>query len=355
MLKQVFVESESNNLRTLKSAIADFERIYATWIETGISSDNMKWALYTFAAEVFESKVPSVENPNQNKGGNMLFLEKRDVQYASKGKNNSLFFCFSKWINSGIWDEGAFVEELKRKYSESEKPPLERFLLYKIWILEQKDIDEGMPAAVKLAYEGNLSRENLISLLTKIHYLNRYAIALPCEVDYKKIKEGFKSRIEKIKQGEVDEPACHSLITNDSLDEEAYQLYRSIEKLEDQMSAWGNRRLFAAYINGETELSCHSLKGYYVDEFDDDLLDLFEKQYGDACNEIKSDYAVALMGLVFDSTSYSTEENFANSKRNFEKLINWLNTQNSGDAIATIINKSFVNWIQESRIMQMQQ
>ena len=353
LLKQVFTESKSNNLRTLKSAIADFERIYAAWLETGISSDNMKWALYTFAAEVFDSKAPPVENHNQNKKGDLFFLEKRDVQYANKGKYSSSFYAFGKWINSGIWSKESFAEELKRKYEEVERSPLDRLLLYSFWSLEQKDIDEGLPPAVDLAYKGELSREDMISLLAAIHALKKNSITLPCEVDYRKLSDGFDQRIKKVKRGEICEPRCHRFVTGDQIDDEAHELYKRIEKMEDMISAWDNRRLFIAYLRSEDELSSYSLKGLYIEEFDDELLDLFKKQYCCACNEDKRDCALALLGLVFDSTSYSTKENFANSRRNFEKLIKWLSTQNGRDSIATIINKSFISQIQESRIMQM--
>ncbi len=77
LLKQVFDESQSYNLRTLKSALADFERVYEAWSETGIATDNMKWALYTFTAQVFISKTPPQKEPEDTK-------RKTDFLYVSK-------------------------------------------------------------------------------------------------------------------------------------------------------------------------------------------------------------------------------------------------------------------------------
>ena len=83
LIKQVFLESKSFNLRTLKSALADFERIYAAWQETDIATNNMKWALYTFAAELFISKVPQkkeAETPRRNNSFSLVVEE--DKQYV---------------------------------------------------------------------------------------------------------------------------------------------------------------------------------------------------------------------------------------------------------------------------------
>ena len=70
------------------------------------------------------------------------------------------------------FDVNGFIKELEDRYSETEEPPVVRFLHYYFWSLQQADIDEGLPQALNFAYDGELSRDNLISLLTKIHYLN---------------------------------------------------------------------------------------------------------------------------------------------------------------------------------------
>ena len=353
LIKQVFLESKSFNLRTLKSALADFERIYAAWQETDIATDNMKWALYTFAAELFISKVPQkkeAETPRRNNSFSLVVEE--DKQYVYKGKNQSSFSAFTRWICKGAWDKSAFIQELQNKYSQMERSPLERFLLYHFWSLEQKDVDEGMLAAIELAYKGELSRENLISVLTKIHVLKEYSIELPCEVSYEKMEEGFKLRLERIKQGAVSEPRCHTFAEGSQIDEDAHHLYKQIEKLEDQMIAWENRRLYISFLNGGIAESGYFRRGLYIDEFDDELLEIFKKEYTKASNEEKREFARSLLGLAFDYSSCSSEENMSQSCANFRRLIEWLNSQDSDDGITKIINKSFAEQIQESNLLK---
>ena len=348
-LKQVFIESNSNNLRTLKSAIADFERFYDAWKETGISTDNMKWALYTFAAEVFASKVPPKEEPAENRRNSWFVFDRKDEQYTDKGKNKSSFFAFGTWLHSGIWDKDAFVREVKEKYAESDDNPLERFLYYNFWSLEQRDIDEGIPAALTLAYAGRLTSTDLISLIVKVHYLQSFSIELPCVVDYEKIEAGYRSRIIKLKTGEVTEPKRHVFATRDQIDPQAYELYKLIERLNDVMVAWENRKTFIGYLSGE--FSRFGLKGLYIEEFDDELLAYFKARYSQANNADKEDYASTLLGLVFDFNTYSSEENISRTIRNFEDLSDWLNSSPCNDAITTLINKSFAAKIAQQEIM----
>ena len=170
LIKQVFSESQTNNLRILKTAMADFERIYDAWEEAEIGIDKMKWALYTFIAEVFVSKTPKGKEEDADKKSISFLFDEKTEQYANKGKNNSSFLELRRWIYDGSWSKDSFIKELTQKYSVPDVSPLERFILFNFWDLQQKDIDEGLPAAVSLANQGELSRDQLIYIHTKIHY-----------------------------------------------------------------------------------------------------------------------------------------------------------------------------------------
>ena len=353
LLKQVFLESKSDNLRTFKTAIADFERVYGAWAKTEVPVDNMKWVLYTFASDVFISKALLGTKPaNQEEGSEAYHSKRREQQFVSKGKNESSFYSLSNWINKGVWEAESFVEELSNKYSETEKTPVERFLAYTIWALEQKDIDEGFPAAIKLACKGELSCSDMLSLLSKIHILREHSPELPCKVNYKELEEGFKQRMEGIKQETIHEPRCNRFLMNDQIDNEAKTVYKMVDRMENLIPAWNNRRLFIDLICGKSSSTERFQSGLYVDEFDDELLELFKKQYLEACNFEKREYANALMSLAFDSSSYSTDENIRHSRDNFHKLIDWLNSNQTNDIVAAINNKYLIQWIQESEIMK---
>lgn len=354
ILKQVFSESKSDNLRILKAAITDFERVYEAWTETDIDTSNMCWALYTFTAEVYLSRIPSSDDDaekHQNRSS-LLVLGTKDEQYSQRGKNRSSFSSFTSWIRAGYWDKEAFLAELKMRYGKDESTPVERFLHCQFWDLRQDDIDHGLPVAIHLAYEGQLTRDDLITLLKYIHYLRMHSVKLPCEVDYSRIEDGFKKHIDMIKKGALQDPAHHTFTEDDQIDHEAKSINRLIERSDDVLVAWENRIRFVSFLNSNPTESNYQLRGMYIEEFDTDLLELFIRQYSDASNADKRTMALALLGMSFDSSSCSSEENITRSISNFKRLIEWLKKQKPDDAITDLINRSLVEKIQKIPIMR---
>ncbi len=352
ILIQVFDESNSNNYRTLNAILADFERIYEAWNETNISKENMKWALYTFASIVFTSKAPIKEEKTNGNNGMSIFSKKKNEQFPNKGRNNSSFMSFVQWIGNGIWNKNLFIKELSDKYADKQGTPLEQFLYSFFWSLQQQDIDEGLPAAVNLAHEGQLNREEYIYLLQKIHYLRSSSIALPCEINYKMMESGFRKRMKGIKKGIVVEPQCHTFSEKQQLDPEAYDLYRLIDKLDDKMAAWKCRSRLIEYLRGDTSVARYSINGLPIEELDDDLLKVFIECYSHASNYDRHEYATILMSTRFDSDTYSDEDNILTTRRNYKELKKWLSQMESQDSITMLINKSFAEGINKLPIME---
>lgn len=353
LLKQVFNESNAFNLRTLKTALADFERVYSAWKETSIATDNMKWALYTFTAEVYISRLPKKKEDSEDKvkASHFLSFEKEEEPFKNRGKNRSSFSSFTRWINNGFWDKELFYRELNSKYNQAESTPLERFLWCNFWNLQQEDIAIGLPMAVELAYKGELPRDELITTLKNIHYLRINSIELPCTINYQELEKGYKKRIEMIKKNIITEPNHHTFTENSQIDPEAITLNGLIKKTDDILYAWNNRNELISFLNCKPTETGRRIRGLYLEEFDDELLDIFEKRYSHACNADKREYALALLDMSFNSSTYSTKDNIAKTRNNFKKLIEWLNSQQSDDSITMLINKSLVEKIKQSQIM----
>ena len=141
----------------------------------------------------------------------------------------------------GAWDEDRFTNELKQKYSEKDETPLYRFLTYRFWDLQQKDIDEGLPQAVALAYNGELSKDQMISLIGNLHFLKENDIAIPVTVDYQRLEKGLNKRLLKIQNGDIEEPESHTFIKESNVDEEAKNLHNALEKFDDRIVAAKNK------------------------------------------------------------------------------------------------------------------
>lgn len=344
LLKLVFFESKSHNIRTLKCILADFERVYAAWQEAGVEIDNMKWALYTFGAEMFMSKEPLQTEHQQNDDSSFFHQKKEQHKYKSQHKSN--FWSLRNWIYKGEWGKDEFIVELQDKYDVKEETPIYRFLKYHLLDLQQQDLEKGLPEAVTLACAGKLSRDELISLLAKIHALKVNSINLPCSIDYHLMEEGLKNRLENIKKGEITEPKPHTFVKEDDIDEGAFALLQMINTLEYKIIAAKNRKLYFDFLDGNESIPEYSLQGYCYDEFDDEWLKKFQLKYFNACNSDKRSYASSLLSLTFTDQKYSDEEHIKKTKDNFRKLIDWLESIKGNDDITNLINKFLVRELQ---------
>lgn len=347
LLKQVFWESKTDNIRAFKCILADFERVYAAWKDTAVPADNMKWVLYSFGAEVYLSKMPPKEEPAPENKYPLFLNREEEKQFLYKGRNESDFMSLFRWIRNGLWDKAQFVDELQNRYLVKDDTPLVRFLTYNFWGLRQQDIDEGLPQAVELAYEGALSKDDLITLIGRIHTLREFSILPPVDIDYSKIEAGFDKRFDNIQNGTIFEPKARTFVEKSRVDEGAYTLLEKIERFEDRLIAAENRRKFLDYLAGDSGISSYKLSGLYIEELDEEWLALFISKYDTADNYEKRELALSLLGLTFDFHEYSTPENIQHTKDRFGELAAYLSELKTDDAITGITNKSFLEEIRK--------
>lgn len=340
LIKSVFAESRTSNIRMLKTILADFERVYAAWTKFGFAIEYMPWALYTFGAEVYLSKAPDKDGKPAPKRDLLFFTNEGDDQYPNIGKYHSSFITTKQWITSGTWNAALFTEELKRKYAETDMSPLDRFLTYGFWDMPQEDIDVGLPQAVSLAYAGELSKDSVITLIQKIHALNEYNIAIPVQIDYQLVEDGLEKRLLKIRNGKLEDPASHLIIKESQFDAGASHLAKSLNRFDNRIESANNREKFIQYLNDRGSTSNYSILNLNMEEFDDELFSIFCMEYRLSNNIDRKNIALALLDLSFYSSEYSTQENMQHTTENFVKLIDFLKALDDTDSIAKLINIS---------------
>lgn len=340
LIKSVFAESRTSNIRMLKTILADFERVYAAWTKFGFAIEYMPWALYTFGAEVYLSKAPDKDGKPAPRRDLLFFTNEGDDQYPNIGKYHSSFITTKQWITSGTWNAALFTEELKRKYAETDMSPLDRFLTYGFWDMQQEDIDVGLPQAVSLAYAGELSKDSVITLIQKIHALNEYNIAIPVQIDYQLVEDGLEKRLLKIRNGKLEDPASHLIIKESQFDAGASHLAKSLNRFDNRIESANNREKFIQYLNDRGSTSNYSILNLNMEEFDDELFSIFCMEYRLSNNIDRKNIALALLDLSFYSSEYSTQENMQHTTVNFVKLIDFLKALDDTDSIAKLINIS---------------
>lgn len=356
IIKQVFLNSGCENIRSLKSILANFERIYGAWLKTDIPlKGNIEKVLYQFAAIAFESRAGNftkcisfyiikcaTDGEEQSK--------KKEIENKyEKDTFNNYIVSMVKWIVDGEWDEELFKEEIKKKYAQNDIKAEDKFIYYKLWDLQQSDIEEGMPIILHRAYKGEACCDELIALLQKVHTMKLYKIPLPEEIDYNKIKNGFDTHRSKIRNGSMKEPRRYTFSEENQLDPEAVDIYKEIEKLDYQISTWENRNQLILYLEDKNEVSQYDLKNKVVDSFDDSLLDLFADRYNKSTNAKRRELSWVIGGIDFYDFTFSTKNDMDITKNNLKRLSEKVKeiADLDIDKISVAISESFIEELNE--------
>jgi len=355
VIHKVFVDSQSENIRSLKSVLMDFERVYDIWKNSKIPMNgNIERVLYQFGAVEFEYKAGNYINASISyivyvAGDTAKSEKKKEIESKYIPDTfNGFLTSLSMWIVDGEWNDTYFVDEIKKRYVKEDIPPEQRFINWQFWDMQQEDIDIGMPLALQKAYDGQASQDELIALMQKVHAMKSHGISLPCEVDYKKIDIGFEKRKNEIKKGLISEPKRRIFSEKEQLDSEAVELYKKIELMNNQLHAWNNRRLFITYLN-DKNISHYDLKNKILESFDEELLDLFFEKYNKVQNGEKRELHWTLDGFCFDDQNYSTKCDIAMTVQNLKTLVEKIKAAitTGGDKMSNAISKAFIKLLND--------
>ncbi len=339
LILQLFSESNTENLRSLKSLFLDFERVFGLWKTTNIPTDVLPKVFYNYGAILFTVKSGEYkEGPYGD-----LFADDKIRKAYNNWDGAHKLSSLKRWAINGIWDEKDFVDEVRQKYGAVKMSAEERFLHIHFWGLDQETITKGMPVVLKKAYEGQLSRNGLIDLFQKIYAMKEYGVDFPCEVDFDKIYAGFEIRRSKILSSEIVEPQLRRSAFREHIPEECKVLYESITKFDDYLTAFNNKKVVFNYLQLDSKISEYSLNGLIVGYFDKQLLEQVWVAFTNADNSKKRDIIRVVKNLGFKDQFYSTYSDMQKSVENFNdfktRLENYKTIISDGMTVA-IINES---------------
>lgn len=350
IIYQIFIESNSNNFRSVKAYIMYYERLHEAWLNSNVSNEYETNMFYNFGAMTFGSIAGEYKKENYD----LLFL---DNEFLKKFENWNDIYHFKTcqdWVLKNVWDKEQFISEISERFIVPSYTADEKFMYYNLWDLQQSDIEEGLETVLNMAYNGNLTRDQLIDLLKKIHYLRTYSVTLPCNVDYTKMKNGFESRKTKILNFEITEPKRRTYTEKSEIDEEAYSLYDNIKNFDSKMYALEARKNFIEYLESTDSKTTYNFKDKLIGSFDEKFLEMFYNKYLQCNNTSKREMCFTFLDISFCDKLYSDDEvnetisNLQELKRKIEN-----NEENKNDCITAIINKSFCDKI-DSKISEIQ-
>ena len=362
LIKNAFNHSQYFNLRTLKTCLYDFERIYNMWNELKIPFEEIDPLFYKFCAIVYETKAGNYKGIMEHlayiistdafEGEEDKAQMKRNEEIKAKyipEAFSGIPSYISRWVVDGDWNETELKGELQRTYFAKELSFEERFLFYSFWDLQQEDIIQGMPIVIDHAYKGEATRKELVALLEKTYAVKMHHIPVPCEIDYHRIEDGLKKRCEKIKLGIIDEPLQHICAEDTYIEKEAIPVNELMRKMDDKIAAWRNRRDFIAFLRNSTTMSRYTFTNRCIDEFDDELFSIFMDEYKNSQNHRRRELCIVLKEIHFDIEEFSDIENIENTIRNLSGLNDQVKEEanSNQDYIAVAISNSFIKILED--------
>lgn len=351
IIYQLYIESDSDNFRSVKSFIIDYERLHEAWQNSNVSSENEPNMFYNFGAITFGVKMGIYKKEEYGVLSSASKLMKIFLKWNSI---YNLKAC-QDWFLNNVWNKENFISEINQTFKVQSYTADEKFMLFNLWNLEQKDVENGLPKVIENAYKGKLTRDQLIDLMQKIHSLKKFTVSLPCNIDYTKIENGFEIRKKEILDYKINEPKRYTFTEKSQIDKEAYSLYENIENFDITMNTLESKKEFKKYLETTNDKYAYSFRYKLIGCFDKNLMEMFYKRYLQSSNAIKREMRDTLVDISFCDNKYS-EHDVTETIANLKELQSRLNDseQSKNDYITARINKSFCDKI-DSKILEIEQ
>ena len=356
-LFQVFEESGSRNLRTFKSCLIDFERVYGLWHSLKLPTDGMGEALYVFAVYLFEVKGGNYKKMDEYDEYYFNFLEEKAEDkkrnplrwQTTQDGENSKYKRYNaqyriqpliRWMIEGEWNEQRIKAALNQRFSVKETAPEREVLDKAFWELSQEIIDRGLPQVLQQAYDGKLTTDDYVALLGRLDDFRKIGVPIQCDVDDARLLQGFHNRKAKIIKGDICEERGHRRLMRDEgetkLTPQEQSLNEEIEKLQDQWPYLMNEIFFIDYLKNPTYERGLAAKSKILVCFNDELLAAFLSAYKKANISEQQEMLTILKEISFRGGAVERDETDTEvTRKNLEKLENALNSEveHTSDAV----------------------
>lgn len=351
IIYQLYIESDSDNFRSVKSFIIDYERLHEAWQNSNVSSENEPNMFYNFGAITFGVKMGIYKKEEYG----VLSSASKLMKIFRKWNSIYNLKACQDWFFNNVWNKENFISEINQTFKVQSYTADEKFMLFNLWNLEQKDVENGLPKVIENAYKGKLTRDQLIDLMQKIHSLKKFTVSLPCNIDYTKIENGFEIRKKEILDYKINEPKRYTFTKKSQIDKEAYSLYENIENFDITMNTLESKKEFKKYLETTNDKYAYSFRYKLIGCFDKNLMEMFYKRYLQSSNAIKREMRDTLVDISFCDNKYS-EHDVTETIANLKELQSRLNDseQSKNDYITAGINKSFCDKI-DSKILEIEQ
>lgn len=281
------------NLRVLKFALYDFERIYDILISKRVQAiENWLYA-YVVYTLCFHAQIIS-----KNDLQKATELKKMYPGFYSDDYITTKIKC---WIEDGKWEKTCINREIESYIKRSKaKTSDEKVRTFRLGMLDEEDVLNGFPKVVNMAYEGELELNEYVNFIMNCKEARRFGfdrLESFC-IEWGKIYKGIQKSIQRMEEMLVS--------TNENLGPVQYTLdidhgYNENEKLayeiikdaynNEKLMYKKNKRRYCDQLKGENPVATvRNAQGLRLDHFDVDMAEITAQIYKKLNNADKEEF-----------------------------------------------------------------
>lgn len=273
-LVSIFENGSINNIRSVKCAIQDFERVFNVLISKGIKEDLFKY-FQAFVAFMLMMKADKIQR--SDKYGDAFTDYEIEEKYPFYYNRLYMPSGLKDWIIEGEWNEqninNDINEILKIQKNAEPKDIVKSMDLINI---EEETIKEGLPEVLKMAYDGDLSIDEYINLLHNMLWARYISYNLPEKVDITKLENGVEKCLDYMCKTDTPDTRVRKFISESNMElmnDDEKRIYNKINAFrENEVQMFSiNKRKYLNALRNKNIKELYECENKRFDIFDDEL------------------------------------------------------------------------------------
>lgn len=334
-----------HNIRSLKCALYDFQRLYNLLAEKLLNDDTLNGdTIKEFFLDFITYKVAYKSN----------CTEAFEGQY-SRFEWSFMFDSVMKWIENDYWNEDDFKYEIEKMIAAKIKQPIKILCNNNILSVEDDIVQKNFGKLLELAYNGKLTLDEYVWLIVNSCISRMSHFKLPEDINWDMVNEGISLQFKKLIDS--DETSLRHIKIN-------YEALNNLEQHESELyericgfSKFGarrelNKRRYLAEMSSYTSISFHRLGNERYTAFDKEMANATLNAYKACNNKDKSafnnDFFVMWHLILDDCQVFKAEESIAGFEHMKDCLTEYKNELNAnGKQIAAYHVNKFIEMVDE--------
>lgn len=348
-LINVFGGGNIANIRSVKCAIQDFQRVFVELSKKGIE-DDLPIYFQTFVAYTLLLKAGKISKSDRY--GYLFCDSEIEKEYPGYYIRKYMLPGVKEWLMEGEWNERNICDDID-KMIETQKgaDPKDIVRNSRLIELEEETIKEGLLGVLEMAYAGKLAIDDYITLLGNIYYARTISYELPVKPDMKQLEAGVEKCLETVCNSDEPDTRVRKMISSDDisrLSKDESRIYMKIRRFRDnevQMFAI-NRRKYLSALQSMKITEVYKCENKRFNIFDTELADAVAECFKNLLNSER----ILFVGVFEKMWSWRTDSQdllVAESIRGLEELMKQLlNVKNaeeeSGCQLKATLTKKFI-------------